>query len=54
MNINGVNDDYLNALLDKLSKENKTIFLLGGFNINWLNYDIHPCTNEFLDSCSSH
>ena len=54
MNINEFNDDYLNELLDKLSKENKNIFLLGGFNINLLNYDIHPLTNEFLDSLSSH
>ena len=52
MNINEFND-YLNELLDKLSKENKTIFLLGDFNINLLNYDIHPPTNEFLDSLSS-
>ena len=54
MNINEFNDDYLNELLDKLSKENKTIFLLRDFNINLLNYDIHPPTNEFLDSLSSH
>ena len=54
MNINEFNDDYLNELLDKLSKENKTIFLLGDCNINLLNYDIHPPTNEFLDSLSSH
>ena len=53
MNINEFNDDYLNELLDKLSKENKTIFLLDDFNINVLNYDIHPPTNEFLDSVSS-
>ena len=40
MNINEFNDDYLNELLDDkenkiitLSKENKTIFLLGDFNI---------------------
>ena len=38
MNINEFRDDYLNELLDKLSKENKTIFLLGNFNINLLNY----------------
>ena len=50
MNINEFNADYLNELLDKLSKEDKTIFLLGDFNINFLNYDIHPPTNEFLDS----
>ena len=54
MNINEFNDDYLNELLDKLYKENKTIFLLGDFKINLLNYDIHPHTNEFLVSLSSH
>ena len=46
MNINELNDDYLNELLDKLSKGNRTILLLGDFNINLLNYDIHPPTNE--------
>ena len=54
MNINEFNNDYLDEILDKLSKENKTIFLLGDFNINLLNYDIHPPTNEFLDSLLSH
>ena len=44
MNINEFNDDYLNELLDKLSKQNKTINLLDDFNINLLNYDIHPTT----------
>ena len=48
------NDDCLNELLDTLSKENKTIFHLGDFNINLLNFDIHPPTNEFLDSFPSH
>ena len=37
MNINEFNDNYLNKLLDKLFKENKTIFLLDDFNINLLN-----------------
>ena len=40
-------------ILDKLSKENKSAFLLGDFNINLLNYDIYPTTKEFLDSLSS-
>ena len=31
MNISG---DYLNETPEKLSKENKTIFLFGDFNIN--------------------
>ena len=54
ININEFCDDYLNELLHKLSKENKTIFLLGDFNIILLSYDIHPPTNEFLDFLSSH
>ena len=54
MNSNHFNDDYLNELLGKLSKENKTIFILGDFKINLLNYDIHPPTNVFLHSLSSH
>ena len=54
MNINDCNDDYLNELLDKLSKENKTIFLHGCFNINLLKYDIHPPANAFLESLSFH
>ena len=34
MNITDFNDDYLNEVFDKLSKENKIIFLLGDFKIN--------------------
>ena len=52
MNINEFNDDYLNEFLYKLSEENKSIFLLGDFNINLLNYDIHLPTKAFLDSLS--
>ena len=33
MNISEFNDDYINDLPDKLSKENKTIFPLGDLNI---------------------
>ena len=54
ININEFNDNYLNELLEKLSKENDIVFLLGDFNIYLLNYDIHPPTNTFLDSLSSH
>ena len=38
----------LNPLLDKFSKENKQVFLLGDFNIDLLNYNDHQPTNEFL------
>ena len=45
---------YINNLLNKLSKENKTVFFLGDFNIALLNYDQHSVANVFLDSISSH
>ena len=53
MTINKFSDGYLNELLDKSSKENRNVLLLGDFNINLLNYDIHPLTNEFIDLFSS-
>ena len=43
----------MNGLLDKISKEEKTIFLLGDFNINLLNYNEHRLANDFLDSLAS-
>ena len=42
-----------NTLLDKLSKENKQVFLLGDFNISLLNYNDHQPTDGFLDSLAS-
>ena len=36
--------------MDKLSNKNKTVFLLGDFNVDLLNYDQHSPTNEFFDS----
>ena len=45
---------YSNSnLLEKVSKEQKSVFLLGDFNINLLNYNVHNPTNEFLDSLTS-
>ena len=46
--------NYLtNQLRDKISKEQKQIFFLRDFNINFLNYNEHQPTNEFLDSVAS-
>ena len=45
--------NYLNKLLEKPSKEQKSIFLLKSkiyFNVNLLNYNEHNETNAFLDS----
>ena len=53
MDLNEFNCYYLNPLLEKLAKEQKTVFLLGDFNVDLLKYEQHKVTNEFLDSLSS-
>ena len=53
MDPNDFNTNYLNNLFDKVSNKQKSVFLLGGFNINLLNYHNHNPTNEFLDSLAS-
>ena len=53
MDLNDFNTNYLNNLLDKVPKEQKSVFLLGEFNVNLLNYNNHNSTNEFLDSLTS-
>ena len=53
MDLADFNCNYLNKLLENISKEQKSIFLLGDFNVNLLNYDEHNQTNEFLDSLAS-
>ena len=46
-------NNYLNNILDEVSKEQKAVFLLGDFNVNLLNYNDHNPTNEFFDSVES-
>ena len=46
MDLDEFNDNYLNILLDKLSKKNKCVFLLGDFNIDLSKYNKHAPTNE--------
>ena len=48
-----LNCNYLNELLESVSKEQKSIFLLGDFHVNLLNYNEHNQTNAFLDSFDS-
>ena len=46
-----LNCNYLNKLLENISKKQKSIFLLGDFNVNLLNYNEHNQTIiGFLDS----
>jgi len=44
----------LNELLTKISKEQKTCYLLGDFNLDLLKYHEHAYTNDFLDTIFSH
>ena len=53
MDLADFNCNYLNKLLENVSKEQKSIFLLVDFNVNLLNYSKHNQTNEFLDSLAS-
>ena len=53
MNLTDFNCNYLNKLLENISKEQKSIFLLADFNVNLLNYNEHNQTNEVLDSFAS-
>ena len=47
MDLADFNCNYLNKLLENISKEQKSIFLLGDFNVNLLNFNEHNQTNEF-------
>ena len=50
MDLTDFNCNYLNKLLENFSKEQNSIFLLGDFNVNLLNYNERNQTNEYLDS----
>ena len=43
---------YPNTLLKKLARGNRTVFLLGVFNLKLLDYEEDNSTNEFVDSLS--
>ena len=53
MNLDEFSDYYLNILLNKLSNETESVFLLGDSNIGLLKHDQLPSTNGLLDSLSS-
>ena len=54
MDLTDFNCNYLNKLLENISKEQKSIFLFGDFNVHALNYTEHNQTNKFLDSLASY
>ena len=53
MDLADFNCNYSNKLLESIPKEQKSVPLLGDFNVNLLNYNQHNETNEFLDSLAS-
>ena len=53
MDVTDFNRNYLNKLLENISKEQKSVFVLRDFNVNLLNYNEHNQTNEVLDSLTS-
>lgn len=44
----------LNSLLNKLSHENKSVYLMGDFNINLLNSNSHSLTADFIETLFSY
>lgn len=46
--LNEFNDRYVSKLLDSVSNENKTFFLLAEFNIDLSKYDSNTPTNGVL------
>ena len=44
MDLADFTSNYLNKLLENMSKEQKSVFLLGDFNANLLNYNEHNPT----------
>ena len=53
MSVNAFNNEHLSPLLQTLSKENKSIILLGDFNINLLKCDENLDVSNFLDILGS-
>ena len=48
MDLNEFNEDYFNPLMEKMSIETKSIYLLGDFNIDLMKIDTDPSTTDFF------
>ena len=53
MELSDFNDNYLNPLLEEITTKEKTIFLLGDFNIDLMKIDCDSNTSYFFDSMTS-
>ena len=52
LDIDTFNDDFLEPFLEKISNENKDVFLIGDFNTDLINSDIEPISS-FLDTITT-
>ena len=52
LEIDTFNDDFLEPFLEKISSENKDVFLIGDFNTDLINSDIEPISS-FLDTITT-
>ena len=48
MDLSEFNEEFLNPLMEKMSTDNKKLFLVGDFNIDLLKVDFDPPTTNFL------
>ena len=46
--------DHMQEKLSVIEQENKLVFVMGGFNINLLNYENYSPTNDFINMISAH
>ena len=54
MDLREFNNFYLNILLEKLSVENKKVFLLGDFNADLLKVESNSSISKYFDIFASH
>ena len=47
MDLDDFNKNFLHKLLEKVPKEQKSLYLLGDFNVNLLNYNDHILLMNF-------
>ena len=48
-------NNHISSILQKVQKENKSLLIImGDFNINVVNYDSRPETNDFINRMVSH
>ena len=47
-------NNHIRSILQKVQKENKSLLIIGDFNINLVNYDSHPETNHLMNLMVSH